>query len=100
MPTQIELEQLADQLDGVMADVADHDAEYIVVSGGRPEAVVIPYSAFLRYLRASISEQDVVDRFDRRLDRLAARNATYSEDEVVADAVEAIAEARRERGRR
>ncbi|NCO36737.1 MAG: hypothetical protein AUJ92_12690 [Armatimonadetes bacterium CG2_30_59_28] len=55
----------------------------ILTRGSRPEAVLVPYEDFSRF--QELEEKAVLARFDRLLGRMAARNASFSDDEVAAD---------------
>ncbi len=59
---------------------------YILTRGSRPEAAIIPYEEFRRFL--AWKEQEIVAEFDRAMLRLAERNASYGDEEIDA-AVEA-----------
>jgi prevent-host-death family protein len=77
----------------VFDEVAHKQVPYILTRGSRPEAVIIPYEAFLRF--QALQEEEVVARFDRLVARMAGQNAAYSEEEIAAD----VAAARDELGR-
>jgi prevent-host-death family protein len=82
----------------VFDEVARDHMPYILTRGSRPEAAIIPYDEFIRYL--TWKEQDVVAEFDRAMLRLAQRNASYGDDEIDADVETAIDEVRTARDRR
>ena len=67
----------------VFDDVARRHVPYILTRGSRPEAVLISYEQYLRFVRAD--ESGVLDRLDRALARMADLNAAYSEEEIEAD---------------
>lgn len=67
----------------IFDEVAYQDRSYILTRGGRPEAAMIPYSAFVRF--QELQERQVLDRFDRLLARMSQSNAAYSDGEVEAD---------------
>jgi prevent-host-death family protein len=67
----------------IFDEVARHNRSYILTRGSRPEAALIPYSAFLRLQQ--LQEKQVLDRFDRFLARMAQLNAAHSDAEVAAD---------------
>ena len=67
----------------VFDEVVKQQRSYILTRGSRPEAVLIPYDQFLRYVQTD--ESGVVERFNKMLARLAEANALYTEDEVEAD---------------
>ena len=58
--------------------------------GSRPKAALIPYDEYLRF--QTLKEQDVVDRFDRLVARIADQNAAITEEEVAADVATALDE--------
>ncbi len=67
----------------VFDEVAKQHTPYILTRGSRPEAVLIPYDQFLKYVLSD--EAGVVERFNHMLTRLAEVNAAYSDEEVEAD---------------
>jgi len=71
----------------IFDEVVKRRTPYILTRGSRPEAVMIPYDQYLRYVQAD--EVGVVERIDRALARMAEVNAQYSDEEVGADLVEA-----------
>jgi prevent-host-death family protein len=52
----------------------------ILTRGSRPEAALIPYEDYLRYQQ--MHESEVLARFGKVWDRLAAVNAEFSEEEI------------------
>ena len=77
----------------VFDEVVQRKTPYILTRGSRPEAVMIPYEQYLKYAQAD--EAGVLARFDRMLERLAALNASYPEEEVAADLMEATRSVRK-----
>ncbi len=71
----------------VFDEVVQQRTPYILTRGSRPEAVLIPYDQYLKFVKAD--EAGVLERFDRALAQLAEANAKYSEEEVEADLEEA-----------
>jgi len=71
----------------VFDEVVRQHVPYILTRGSRPEAVLIPYDHYVRFMRAD--EAGVLQRFDALLARMARVNAPYSENEVEADLHEA-----------
>lgn len=71
----------------IFDEVVKRRTSYILTRGSRPEAVMIPYEQYLRFVRAD--EAGVVARIDRALARMAEVNAQHSDEEVEADLVEA-----------
>jgi hypothetical protein len=55
----------------------------ILTCGSRLEVVLISYADYLRYQQRE--ENEVLARFDKVWDRLAALNAEFSEEELAAD---------------
>lgn len=67
----------------IFDEVAKEHIPYVLTRGSRPEAVLVPYSEYLRLQQ--LQEQDVLRRVDEMLTRLAEQNAAIDEDEVRAD---------------
>ncbi|MBM3188391.1 MAG: type II toxin-antitoxin system Phd/YefM family antitoxin [Chloroflexi bacterium] len=67
----------------VFDEVARKGVPYVLTRGSRPEVVMIPYDAYLRYVE--LDEAGVLARFDQARERLAIANAVYSDDEIEAD---------------
>ncbi len=82
----------------VFDEVARDHMPYILTRGSRPEAAIIPYEEFSRFL--AWKEQEVVAEFDRAMLRLAERNASYGDEEIDADVEAALAEVRYPQARR
>lgn len=76
----------------VFDEVARDHVPYVLTRGSRPEAAIIPYDEFVRFL--TWREQEVVAEFDRVMVRLAERSAGYGDDEIDADVDAAINEVR------
>lgn len=64
-------------------DVVRKNTPLVLTRGSRPEAVLIPYSDYLRFQQ--LQESEVLARFDQVWNRLAQLNASFSEEEVAAD---------------
>ena len=71
----------------VFEEVVKKHTPYILTRGSRPEAVLIPYEQYLRYLRAD--EAGVLKRIDDALAYMTRVNAQYADDEIEADLKEA-----------
>ena len=67
----------------IFDEVARRRTPYILTRGSRPEAVLIPYDEYLRFQQ--FQEKDILGRFDRLIERMAAHNETFSDEEVEAD---------------
>ena len=67
----------------VFDDVVKHRRPYILTRGNRPEAAMIPYDQYLKFV--AMNEGGVLQRFDRAIARMTAVNERYSEDEIEAD---------------
>lgn len=76
----------------IFDEVAKDSVPYILTRGSRPEAALVPYADYLRF--QELMEQDVLNRVNAMLARLADENAGFSEAEVAADVAEAIREVR------
>jgi prevent-host-death family protein len=71
----------------VFDEVVRRHIPYILTRGSRPEAVILPYDKYLKFVRAD--ESGVLDRLDRALARMADLNAKFSDEEVEADLIQA-----------
>lgn len=67
----------------VLDEVTKRGIPYILTRGSRPEAALVPYNEFLRY--QEFQEKEILIRFDRLVERMAAQNKRFSEEEVEAD---------------
>lgn len=67
----------------VLDEVVERGIPYILTRGSRPEAALLPYNEFQRY--QEFQEREVLIRFDRLVERMAAQNERFSEEEVEAD---------------
>ncbi len=76
----------------VFDDVVKRGIPYVLTRGSRPEAVIIPYEDYLRF--QEFREREVLDRFDRLMQRMATQNVKFSEEEVEADVEAASREGR------
>jgi len=74
-------------------EVAEEHVPYILTRGSRPEAVLIPYEQYLRYVRAD--EEGILRRFEDIVTRMAAANARYGADEIATDVAEAVRDVRK-----
>ena len=71
----------------VFDEVVHKHTPYILMRGSRPEAVLIPYDQYQRFIRAD--ETGVLKRMEDALAYMARVNAQYSDDEIEADLKEA-----------
>jgi len=67
----------------VFDEVALRHVPYVLTRGSRPEAVLVPYEEYVQ-LR-EFQEKTVLARFDRLLERMAAQDAAFDDEEVAAD---------------
>jgi prevent-host-death family protein len=67
----------------VLDDVGKRGIPYILTRGSRPEAALVPYDEYQRF--QEFQESEVLDRFDRLVDRMAVQNERFSDEEVEAD---------------
>ncbi len=74
----------------VFDQVTKENVPYVLTRGSRPEAALISYEEFLRFMR--LQEQQVLARFDQLVTRMAEQNAVVSEEEVAGDVAAARAE--------
>jgi prevent-host-death family protein len=75
--------ELQRRFKSIFDEVANRGILYILTRGSRPEAVLLPYTEFVRY--QEFQEREILDRFDRLVERMAAQNESFSEQEVEAD---------------
>jgi len=87
MDKMIGIIDLQHKLRAVFNEVTKHGTPYILTRGKQPEAVLIPYQMYMRFARAD--ETGALKRFDTLLERMAAVNAKYSDEEVETDLEEA-----------
>ncbi|HEV8711215.1 MAG TPA: type II toxin-antitoxin system Phd/YefM family antitoxin [Candidatus Binatia bacterium] len=71
----------------VFDEVVQRQIPYILTRGSRPEAVLIPYEQYVKFVQAD--ESGVLERVDRALARMAELNADYSDEEIAADLIQA-----------
>lgn len=76
----------------VFDEVAKDRVAYILTRGSRPEAVMIPYAQYQKFIR--MDESEVLSRFDELVRRMDIVNARYSDEEVERDLHEATREIR------
>jgi prevent-host-death family protein len=74
----------------VFDQVVKENIPYVLTRGGQPEAALIPFEEFLRF--QALQEQQVLDRFDQLVARMAEQNADFSEEQVAAGVTAAQAE--------
>ena len=71
----------------VLDEVVERHTPYILTRGSRPEAVIMPYEHYLKFVQAD--EAGVLDRVDRALSRMANLNAQYTDKEIETDLIQA-----------
>src|SRR5438105_1301718 len=71
----------------VFDDVVKRHTPYILTRGSRPEAVLISYDQYRRFVQAD--EAGALSRFEEAQARMARANKRYSDDEVEADLIDA-----------
>ena len=86
--------ELQRRFKSVFDEVVKNQIPYILTRGSRPEAVLIPYEEYVRYQTRT---EEVIERFDNFMKKMAEANAKYSDEEVAADIETAIREVREER---
>jgi prevent-host-death family protein len=79
--------ELQRKFHSVFDEVAKRRIPYILTRGSRPEAVIISYEQYLKFVQAD--ESGVMNRINRALARMAELNAGYSDEEIEADLVQA-----------
>ena len=83
----IGVSELQRKFRAVFDEVVRRHIPYILTRGSRPEAVILPYDKYLKFVRAD--ESGVLDRLDRALARMADLNAKFSDEEIEADLIQA-----------
>lgn len=81
--------ELQRQFRSIFEEVVGKNTPYVLTRGSKPEAVLVSYEEFMR-----LQEQDFSQRFDALVQRMAEKNAEYSEEEVMAEVKAAIREVR------
>jgi prevent-host-death family protein len=95
MQKVIGVTELQRRFRSVFDEVTQDNIPYVLTRGSRPEAALVPYETFLRLVE--FQEEELLAEFDRLAAMVAEQNADYSEVEVEADVVAAIAESRRDK---
>lgn len=90
MLKKIAIADLAQRIQIVLDEVTSQHAEYVLLRGDQPQAAVVPYDEFCRF--SDFRESAIRRRWDRFLDRMAERNARFSEQEVAHDVAAALGE--------
>jgi len=67
----------------VFDEVATKSISYVLTRGSRPEAAMISYEDYLRF--QTLQEEEILARFDASTERMADRNARFTDEEVAAD---------------
>lgn len=78
-------------------EVAEDHVPYILTRGSRPEAALIPYEEYLKFLR--MDEAGILKRFDGFLARMTESGREFSDQEVEKD-IRTARKAHRSRRRR
>jgi prevent-host-death family protein len=74
-------------------EVAEEHVPYVLTRGSRPEAVLIPYEQYLKFIRAD--SEGILKRFDDLLARMSAANGRFSEEEVAKDVAVVVQDVRK-----
>ena len=74
----------------VFDEVSRRGIPYVLTRGSRPEAALIPYDEYQRYLE--FQEAEVLRRFDRLVERMRIQNEAYTDGEVIRDIASVKAE--------
>jgi prevent-host-death family protein len=67
----------------IFDEVARRRTPYTLTRGSWPEAALVPYDEYLRFQQ--FQEKDILGRFDRLVERRAAHDRAFSDEEVEAD---------------
>ena len=87
MPRIVGVTDLQRRFRAVFDEVALGHRAYVLTRGSRPEVAMIAYEDFLRF--QALQEGQVLERFDRLLNRMKRQNAAFTEEEVASDVREA-----------
>ena len=79
--------ELQKRFRSIFDDVVKRGIPYILTRGSRAEAVLIPYEDYVHY--QEFQENEILERFDRLLERMKEQNRKFSEEEVEADILKA-----------
>lgn len=74
----------------VFDEVSRKGIPYVLTRGSRPEAALIPYDEYQRYLE--FQEAEVLMRFDRLVERMRIQNEAYTDEDVIRDIASVRAE--------
>ena len=80
MERTIEVSELSRRLDEIFEEIAERHTSYLLTSDAEPKAALVSIEDYQR-LRA-LAGSEILVRFDRLLERMAERNAAFSEEEV------------------
>ncbi len=83
MQKVIGVTELQRRFRAVFDEVANENVPYVLTRGSRPEVAMISYEEYLRY--QALQEEGILARFDALTERMAERNAAFTDDEVAAD---------------
>lgn len=81
----------------IFEEVAEDHTPYVLTRGSRPEAALVPYDQYLKYVQ--LDENGIFKRFDDLLVRMSLVNASFSVKEIERD-IQAARKAIRPRKRR
>jgi len=79
--------ELQKRFRSIFDDVVKRGIPYILTRGSRAEAVLIPYEDYVHY--QEFQENEILERFDRLLERMKEQNRKFSEEEIEADILKA-----------
>lgn len=77
----------------IFDEVSKRGIPYVLTRGSHPEAALIPYNEYIRFLE--FQEREVLDRFDRLMMRMAEQNEEFTDEEVKVDIATVRAESSR-----
>lgn len=83
MHKTIGVTKLKQHLKSILDGVTDRGTPYVVTRSGRPEAALMPHGEYMPY--QELRDTELLDRFNRLGDRLAAQNARFGEEETEAE---------------
>lgn len=74
----------------VFDEVAQGNSPYVLTRGSRPEVAMISYEEYQKW--QAFQEAEILSRFEALLERMAARNTDFTNEEVASDIAAARAE--------
>lgn len=90
MQKMIRVPDLEKSFRTVFEEVVREHVPYVVTEDSRPEAVLVPYEEFVKLQK--LQEEKSLSRFDELWNRMAERNAHFTDEEIQQDVDAALGE--------